>query len=539
MSPNYDETAPVVQTTHGKVRGTLLKGIYEDLFYAFDGIPYAAPPLGNLRFREPLDIKPWEGTRDCSKPLSKCIQVSSYTKLVEGSEDCLYLNVSTKTLLSEKLLPVMVFIHGGVFKGGDCSRRAWGPDYIMREDVIHVSIGHRLGPLGFASFADPSLKIPGNAGLKDIIMALHWVKANASNFNGDPDRITIFGHSSGSVLCQMLLASPQTEGLFHKAILMAGFSMKVNRLPQLEYRLAKHLGYEGQNVDSQVLEFLHRADPHLLVSADFLTPAEKGYDLMAFKPNIESYVTPNAVLLAEPIELQRNSWSNRIPIILGANKDEGLGSVTNFKTDPKILQMFQEYPERVLPYDLKHLCDSAQRRELGLKTLEYFCKARGEYLNLEHFDPLVEIYTHNTFHSLDRLVKARLAFGQAPTYVYRFAFDSPDFNFYRIRYLGKEQRGVTHVDELGYIFVLPATFKLDKSRPEFSTICRMVSMLVHFAATSDPNSPLTKPLVDWKPAGSGTRMVLNITEELKFIPLSMPKLQFHDDLFKQAGVALF
>ncbi|XP_044252262.1 esterase B1-like [Drosophila takahashii] len=539
MSFEYGETSPVVQTTHGKVRGTLLKGLYDDQFYAFDGIPYAAPPLGPLRFKEPNDFEPWRGIRDCSKPLSKCLQVSSPSNLVEGSEDCLYLNISAKTLHSERPLPLMVYIHGGIFIRGDSSRRAWGPDYFMREDVIHVSIGHRLGPLGFLSFADPSLKIPGNAGLKDIIMALRWIKANAGNFNGDPERITLFGHSSGSMMVQMLLASPRTEGLFHKAILMAGFSMELNRLPHLEYRLAKHLGYEGENVDSQVLEFLLKADPKLLVSADLFTPEEKGHDLMLFKPSIESYATPNAVLLADPKELQRNTWSNRIPIILGANKDEGLLSVVGLKTDPKVLQNFQEYPERVLPPSLKYGSDSAQKREMGLKLLEYFCKAHGEQLKVEHFDVITEIFTHNTFHSLDRLIQARLAYCQAPTYFYRFDFDSPDFNLYRVRFLGKEQRGVTHVDELGYIYVLPATFKLDKSRAEFSTIWRMVSMFVHFAATSDPNSPLTKPLVDWKPVGSGARKVLSISEELKFIPFSMPKLKFHDNLFDQAGVALF
>lgn len=90
------ETSPVIQTTHGKIRGTVLKSLYDELFYAFDGIPYAVPPLGTLRFREPHDIKPWYGIRDCSKPQSKCLQVSSYTKQVEGSEDCLYLNVSVK-----------------------------------------------------------------------------------------------------------------------------------------------------------------------------------------------------------------------------------------------------------------------------------------------------------------------------------------------------------------------------------------------------------------------------------------------------------
>ncbi|XP_052836587.1 esterase B1-like, partial [Drosophila gunungcola] len=530
------------ETTHGKVQGILLKTLYDEQFYAFDGIPYAIPPLGTLRFKEPHDLKPWHGVRDCSKPLNKCLQVSSYTKLVEGSEDCLYLNISVKTLHSEKPLPLMVYIHGGLFKSGDSSRQAWGPDYLMREDVLHVSIGHRLGPLGFLSFKDPSLGIPGNAGLKDIIMALRWIKANAANFNGDPDRITIFGHSSGSMIVHMLLSSPQAEGLFQKAILMAGSSMELNGLPHMEYRLAKHLGFEGENVDSHVLEFLLKADPHQLVSTDLFSPAEKGKGLsMAFVPSVEWYPTSNAVLLANPKDLLRNSWSNRIPIILGANSNEGLLDMVGGRTDPKVLKMFHKYPERVLPWTLKRWCGPDLQREMGRELLECFCNAHGEQLSTEHFNALSELFTHNAFHSLDRLVQSRTAYSRAPTYFYRFDFDSPDFNFYRIRYFGKEQRGVAHVDELGYIYVIPATFKLDDSRPEFTVICRMVSMLVHFAATSDPNSPLTKPLVDWKPVNrSGTRMVLNISEELQFIPLpETPKLRFYDHLFERAGVSLF
>ncbi|KAH8374612.1 hypothetical protein KR200_002011, partial [Drosophila serrata] len=534
-------SSPVVQTTHGKVRGTLLKGIYDEQFYAFDGIPYAVPPLGTLRFKEPHALKPWYGIRDGSKPLDKCLQVGSYTKLVEGSEDCLFLNISVKTFKSEKPLPLMVYIHGGGYKSGDSSRRAWGPDYFMKEDVIFVSIGHRLGPLGFLSFKDPSLDIPGNAGLKDIILALQWIKANAVNFNGDPDNITIFGHSSGSTTVQLLLASPQTEGLFHKAILMAGFSMELNRLPDMEYRLAKHLGYEGENVDKQVLDFLLKADPHLLVSSDFFTEAEKsrGFNI-AFVPSVEGYVTPKAVLLAEPIELQRKTWSNRIPIILGCNSGEGIFPIGFAKKNPKWLSKFQHSPECVLPSTLRLRCDTGQRRQLGQSLVQGFCQAHGAYLSVNHSDALVELYTHSMVHAQDRLVQARLAYGQASTYLYRFDFDSPDFNFYRIRFFGKEQRGVGHVDELGYIFVIPATFKLDESRPEFITIRRMINMLVHFAATSDPNAPLTKSLVEWKPVPRfGTRMVLNISEELKFIPQpEMPKLKFFDRLYEQAGVPL-
>ncbi|KAH8335477.1 hypothetical protein KR074_002898, partial [Drosophila pseudoananassae] len=536
------EKSPVIQTTHGKVRGTVLKSLYDELFYAFDGIPYAVPPLGTLRFKEPHDIKPWYGIRDCSQPQRKCLQVSSYTKLVEGSEDCLYLNVSVKKLISEKPLPVMVYIHGGGFKGGDSSRRAWGPDYFMREDVIYVSIGHRLGPLGFLNFADSSLEIPGNAGLKDIVLALRWIKANASCFNGDPERITLFGHSSGSTIVHLLLVSPQTEGLFHKAILMAGYSMELNRMPNMEFRLAKHLGYEGENIDGQVLDYLSKADPNLLVSADFFTAAEKtkGF-LLPFVPCVESYATKNAVLLGEPIDLHRTAWGNRIPIILGANSGEGLGVSTMLKKNPTQLKDYQSSPERVLPTTLRNRCDPGKRRELGQQLLSHFCEVHGHQLTMELTHNLDSLFTHNMVHSMDRVIQSRLAFGKAPTYLYRFDFDSPDFNFYRIRFGGKEARGVGHVDELGYIFVIPATFKLDQSRPEFTAIRRMVAMWVSFAATSDPNADITKPLVQWSPVTRfGTRMLLNINEDLKFIPQpEYSKLKFYERLFLQAEVPLF
>ncbi|KAH8369272.1 hypothetical protein KR009_006102 [Drosophila setifemur] len=538
----FRDTAPVVQTTHGKVRGTRLKSLYDEQFYAFDGIPYAEPPLGDLRFKEPREVKPWSGILDCSQPRDKCLQPVKGQQVVEGSENCLYLNVSVKSLQSEKPLPVMVYIHGGAFSRGDASRRATGPDYLVNENVVHISIAYRLGRFGFLSFADPSLEVPGNAGLKDIILALRWIKENAANFNGDPERITLFGHSSGSMTVQLLLASPQTERLFHKAILMAGYSMELSRLPQMEFRLAKHLGYEGENIDGQVLEFLVKADPQLLASADILTAEEKAAGLLLdFSPSVECYATPGAVLLAEPIELLRTSWSNRIPIVLGTTSEDGLYYVVGLKKDPALLQEYQQHPERVLPWTLKQRCDLDKQRRIVDQLLEHFCGANSQQLTMDHADALAKLFTHNLVHEQDRFIKSRLAHGQAQTYLYRFAFDSPDYNFYRIRALGRKHRGVCHVDELGYIFVMPDTFKLDRSRAEFKTICRMVAMWVSFAATSNPNAPLTKPLVQWKSVTStGTRMLLNISEELNFIPQpEMSKLKLYDLFYEQTGLPLF
>ncbi|XP_017494548.1 PREDICTED: esterase B1-like [Rhagoletis zephyria] len=139
---------PIISTTHGKVKGQLREGIYGDTYYCFDGIPYAKPPLGELRFKSPQPAEPWLDVRDCTKCPPKCIQTNRYSGAVEGSEDCLYLNVYAKKLNSEKPLPVIVYLIGGRFTTGDASRTAWGPDYLMMTEVIFISIGFRLGALG-------------------------------------------------------------------------------------------------------------------------------------------------------------------------------------------------------------------------------------------------------------------------------------------------------------------------------------------------------------------------------------------------------
>ncbi|KAH8335472.1 hypothetical protein KR074_002897, partial [Drosophila pseudoananassae] len=539
----FSETSPVVQTTHGKVRGSLLKSPYCEPFYAFDGVPYAEPPIGSLRFKEPHDIKPWSGILDCTQPPNICLQADKYLEKVKGSEDCLYINISVKTLSSEKPLPIMVYLHGGAFKRGDSLRQSIGPDYFMREDVIYIAVGYRLGVFGFLSFSDPSLGIPGNAGLKDVVQALRWIKANAVNFNGDPENVTLFGQSAGSVITHYLLASPQAEGLFQKAILMAGFCMELYHRPNWEFRLAKHLGYGGENIDKQVLEFLLKADPNKMAIADIFTPEEKKKgELLDFVPCVEPYATPGAVLLAEPTELLRTSWSKRIPIVLGVSSEDGMYHIMGLiNGGAKDLPTFQENPERVLPWTLKRHYDPDQQRQVGEQFLDYFCQAPLAQ-TIDHVDALEKLFTHNIVHSQYRLIRSRLAYAQAPTYLYRFAFDSPDFSLYRNRcFPDPNLRGVCHAEELSYIFVLPTTFKLEKSRPEYTAIRRMVAMWVSFASTSNPNCAVTKPLVDWKPlTQSEPHLLLNIDEELKMIPQpEYSKLQFYDRLYDQADLPLF
>lgn len=141
-----------MNTTTGSVRGRSAETVYGHSYFYFDGIPYAKPPLGELRFRETVEVPKWSGIKDCTQSRSKCIQWNRRVNEIQGSEDCLYLNVNVKKFNSNQGLPVMIYIHGGGFNTGDASRNAWGPDYFMMKDVVLITVGYRLGMLGDFSF---------------------------------------------------------------------------------------------------------------------------------------------------------------------------------------------------------------------------------------------------------------------------------------------------------------------------------------------------------------------------------------------------
>ncbi|KAG5877339.1 hypothetical protein JTB14_030710 [Gonioctena quinquepunctata] len=196
-------------------------------FYAFQQIPYAKPPVGELRFREPQPAEGWTGIRDATDNDKVCFQVSNTWDVNITSfqqEDCLYLNVYTPKYPSAKAsLPVMFYIFGGGFSNGGNHINYFGPHYLMEHEVIVVVANYRVGPFGFLSTGDTV--IPGNFGLKDQQMALRWVKENIEYFGGNPDKVTIFGQSAGGSSVSLQLMSKKSEGLFGAAIAMSGSSI--------------------------------------------------------------------------------------------------------------------------------------------------------------------------------------------------------------------------------------------------------------------------------------------------------------------------
>nr|MCR5070476.1 carboxylesterase family protein [Bacteroidales bacterium] len=206
-----------VKVTGGTIQGEVLEGMT-----VYKGIPFAAPPVGELRWKAPQPVVAWKGIKECKDFGPNPMQGNG-----EGcSEDCLYLNVWTPAQSPKEKLPVMVWIYGGGFAGGATSY--YDGALLAQKGVVLVSVAYRVGKLGFLSLPELSAEDPhgvsGNYGLLDQIAGLEWVQKNIARFGGDPDNVTIFGESAGGISVSMLCASPLAKGLFKRAISQSGGS---------------------------------------------------------------------------------------------------------------------------------------------------------------------------------------------------------------------------------------------------------------------------------------------------------------------------
>ncbi|XP_033610104.1 esterase FE4 isoform X5 [Cryptotermes secundus] len=322
-----DSGAIRVTVRQGVMRGKTMTSAKGRTFYSFQGIPYAKPPTGLLRFRETQTPTSWEGELDATKPGPKCIQLSIF---VTGSEDCLYLNVFTPQLPQQNgshskqngdLLDVMCWIHGGLFYSG--SAQNYPPDFLMDKNVVLVTFNYRLGVYGFLSTGDD--ESPGNYGLKDQRAALMWVQENIAVFGGNPKSVTLFGESSGATCVHCHMLSPFTEGLFHRAISMAGTAISPwASCPDplsMAQEQAKLVNCSTANT-STIVACLKDTDPVLLVKTYPSEPLFARNRVFTPCPEQQSFRNPEPFLPGDPLDLIRAGKFKKIPWIVGANSQD-------------------------------------------------------------------------------------------------------------------------------------------------------------------------------------------------------------------------
>lgn len=221
---------------------------------------------------------------------------------------------------------------------------------------------------------DPELQVPGNAGLKDQVLALKWVKRYISFFNGDSNNITVFGESAGAASTHYMLCTQQTRHLFHKAILMSGCVLNnwaITDQKNRAYRLAKFHGYEGENVDKLVLQFLRGLDYRKLVQHDIMTSEDRANGgMFTFGPCVEPYIAADCIIPVEPLQLLKNAWGNEIPIIMGGVSFEGLLMYPQFKMFPQGMNKLKNNPERVLPKEVRDMHNMEENKILGQRIVK-------------------------------------------------------------------------------------------------------------------------------------------------------------------------
>ena len=470
-----------VKVEQGKVHGKLIN---EGKVRAFLGIPFAAPPVGDLRWKAPEPAPKWKGVRDATHYGAHCMQIPFPDMIFQDagmSEDCLYLNVfaPAKTKKSSKL-PVMFWIHGGGYFGGSASEPRHNGDFLPTKGVVLVTINYRLGVFGFLDTEDLLKEgngSAGNYGLMDIIAALHWVHANVAKFGGDPENVTIFGESAGSFAVSTLMASPMAQGLFTKAIGESGAALGSGLGGKSAAAAAMAETAWTRSLGAKSLAEL-RAIP-----AETILSAARKAGPLRFSPVIDGKV------LTEPVaETYAEGKQSHVPLLAGWNRDEGGTAAAKDMTAAKWrAEAEKRFGDRAAEFlDAYPGNDNAQAERSAIDFSGDLFIAFGTW----------------------KWIEAQVKTGDAPVYRYHFELAAPPSKFH-------PESEAFHSDDIEYVFGTLDTRPGAVWRPEDRKLSEeIMSYWTNFAKTGDPNGT---GLPEW-PRYDKTREVLHLDRETHASP---------------------
>jgi para-nitrobenzyl esterase len=470
----------------------------------FRGIPYAAPPLGELRWRPPQPAKAWEGVRECAKFGDAAPQVvspllNSFPGMSLGAktnEDCLYLNVWTPARRPAEKLPVMVWVHGGGYIFGSDSQPLYEATNLSRRGVIVVGMNYRLGALGFlahpALSAESEKGVSGNYGLLDQVEALRWVQRNIAAFGGDPQRVTVFGESAGGNAVYSLLLTPLAKGLFQRAIPESGSTLNFAQLKKSAYgrqpaeeqgiEFAKKCGVKegpGQLADLRALpvDLLLNSAPGLESTRDVNFRATG----MRLAPIVDGYVIPD-----DPMTMFQQGTANAVPLMVGANGNEG-----------SMFTLVSKLPANAEAFE------ALLNRDFGPKFAATF---KELYPPRQAKKSVTDLMGDFMFVDSARFVARNWEHTRAPAYLYNFSHVAGGA-------LGK-MLGAHHGSELAFVFDNLQLGK-EQSPADINVRDTMIGYWIQFAATGNPNG---NGLPQWPAYNATDDRCLVITDGCEAVP---------------------
>ena len=486
---------PRAEVEQGRLSG-LWQKTDEDLLAVFRGVPFAAPPLGRLRWAAPASPLPWSNETDATEFGAQCMQSSSLSlfteSLVRGqglpeseaqavisalasrtppsmSEDCLFLNLTTSNMVPAKNLPVMVWFHGGSHQTGTASSPTYQSTKLPQQGIVLVTANYRLGPFGY--LAHPALSandpngVSSNYGILDQIAALKWIQDNIAAFGGDPNNVTIFGESAGAQAVSELMASPLADGLYHKAIMQSGvyswhpigLKRGFRGIPSAEVIGQSFFALNGLATMTASAAELRAISSDAILNAAI---SDRRF-LGAFLPVADGYVQPDRVL-----NLILDEKTAPVPILLGYNADEGS---LFYQWYQRATRMNHEFPNE-LPARL------ARFREVFSDDAEMLIQAYGLDEPERYKYGEADMLGDDSYGVHTRLLADAHAMRELPVYVYQFRRTPPRVG---------QTAGAHHAAEIPFVF---DTHYLPLNSTGKRLTDTMVAYWTNFAKYGDPNS---------------------------------------------------
>ncbi|KAB0800467.1 hypothetical protein PPYR_06207 [Photinus pyralis] len=491
----FADDLPLVQTSLGKIRGFHKSSFGGRIFSAFEGIPYAKPPVGALRFEAPQPVSPWDEVLNANVRYT-CKQADNPFMPPDSghNEDCLYLNVYVpkKQPSESDNYDVIVYIHGGAFMFGAASQA--GPKYLMDRDVIFVSMNYRLGVLGFLTTEDSV--VPGNNGLKDQQMALKWVQAHIKQFGGNPKSVTLMGLSAGGASVHFHFFSPQSKGLFHRAISQSGTVLMPWAIQESGLQKTRELAESLNCLDSDTRTLIDclkaiPADDLLAKTNNFYHFAM--FPLAPFAPTVE-VDSEYSFLKKHPYTQLNDGDAIDVPWLTWIAKDEGiLGAMFVTNMLDHVETNWNELSEHM--FDYKHVHTKSNKHDTAHKIKSHYFK--NEKLSESNLNTLVKVFSDRLFNvGFETAVHMQSDVFDSPVYAAIYAFDKSTA---LKELLGCNLEGVAHGAESVLLHDTevdhPAAVKIELSESEILMKDLLIDFLISFASNGKP----TSSGVSWEP----------------------------------------